>query len=94
MTKDAEFIFYDFFNLIFNNDRWLENIENFIKDDLTQSMKLIEFIEYELNDTQLDFIYSIYRNDKHENWNRQREPYAVLSIDIKTYEISSMNDFN
>jgi len=94
MTKDAEYVFYDFFNLIFDNDKWLENIENFIKDDLVSSMKLIDFIEYTMNGTQLDFIYSIYRHDKHEDWNRQREPYATLSIDIKTYEISTTNDFN
>lgn len=94
MTKDAEFIFYDFFNMIFDNDKLLENVEIFIKDDLTHSMRLIEFIEYQVDDSQIDFIYSIYRNDKHEDWNRQREPFAVLSIDYKTYEISSMNDFN
>ena len=94
MTKDAEFVFYDFFNMIFNNDKLLENVETFIKDDLTYSMRLIEFIEYQVDDSQIDFIYSIYRNDKHEDWNRQREPFAVLSIDYKTYEISSMNDFN
>jgi len=94
MTKDAEFVFYDFFKFIFNEDRSLDNIENFVKEDLTSSMRLIDFIEYRIDDSQIDFIYSIYRSDKHEDWNRQKEPYIVLSIDYKTYKISSMNDFN
>jgi hypothetical protein len=94
MTKDAECVFYDFFKFIFNEDRSLENIEYFIKDDLINSIELVEFIEYQIVDFQIDFIYSIYRNDKDKDWNRRREPFAVLSIDYKTYEISSMNDFN
>lgn len=88
MTFDQLFIHGDLHE--FDNPL-LKTLTDMIEIDL--NCEIQEYIEYELDDEELVFHFSIFRYDQNHDWNERRMLFAWISIDTNL-DIDIDMDFN